>query len=364
MRLAFIHPFLYRYPRGIERFLFRLVDALARLGVDVDVLTWRWPDPVAIDDLNPRVRIRALPTSRYFAARCMIPVYAYYLLKEAYDFVWVFFAGYGEAESLALASVFRDVPYGVTFHYPYNQVPHRYHEFRRYGCVRRARRVVSTTRFVAEGVHQAFGLPSSVITPGVDAERFHPCNGEREGVRRSLGLSPDDQVVLTVAALESRKGVQHVLEALPALRQAHPRVKYLVVGEGPYRAELEERVRRLGLEGVARLVGPTRDVLPYYHAADIFTLLSHGEAAGIAPLEALAAEVPVVLARQRPFDEMITDECGALVAEQNPAEVAQTLAALLADGDRRRAAGKAGRRRVCEHFTWEQIARHYLAESR
>src|SRR4051812_5617289 len=107
MRIAFIHPFLFRFPRGIERFLFNLANALARRGVEVEILTWRWPEPVVIDTLDARVRTRVLPTSRYFAARCIIPWYTYHLLRENYDFVWIFFAGYGEAEALALASAVR-----------------------------------------------------------------------------------------------------------------------------------------------------------------------------------------------------------------------------------------------------------------
>src|SRR6516165_6315335 len=119
MRLAFIHPFLFRYHRGIERYLFQLANALVRCGVDVDLLTWRWPQPVEVDALDPAVRVRVIPTSRYFAEKCAIPYYTYHLLKEGYNFVWVVFAGYGEAESLALASSLQDLRYGIAFHYPY-----------------------------------------------------------------------------------------------------------------------------------------------------------------------------------------------------------------------------------------------------
>jgi glycosyltransferase involved in cell wall biosynthesis len=363
MRLAFIHPFLFRFPRGIERFLFRLANALAGAGADVDILTWRWPDPVPIDSFDRRVRIKTLPTPRYFAARCAVPLYAYHLLRERYDFVWIFFAGYGEAESLALASALREIRYGVTLHYPYAQVPHRYHEFRRLGCIRRARRVVSTSRFVADGVRQAFGLDSSIIGTGVDAARFRPLPEEKPRIRRELGLRADAPVLLSVAALESRKGIQHVLKALPAIRSGHPGVQYLVVGDGPFRQELEGQVRELGLEGAVRMVGATANVLPYYQAADVFVLLSHGEAAPIAPLEAMAAELPVVVARQPPFDEVVSDECGIMVAEQEPAEVARVVGGLLSDEARRKAAGLAGRRRVCASYTWEQIARQYLDSS-
>jgi glycosyltransferase involved in cell wall biosynthesis len=360
MRLAFIHPFLYRYPRGIERFLYHLANALARLGVEVDILTWRWPKPVVIDRLAEGVRVRVLPTAPYYSARCIIPWYVYYLVKEDYDFVWIFFAGYGEAESLSLASVFRDFRYGVSLHYPYSQVPHRYREFRRFRCLRRARRVVAVSQFVADGVRRAFGLSSRIIRTGVDVLQFRRLPEDKDRARRALGLPADDAVVLTVAALEERKGIQHVLASLQGVRRRHPRLRYLVVGEGPYRPQLERQVAQLGLADVVRLVGATTDVLTYYQAADVFVLLSRGEAAPIAPLEAMAVGLPLVLARQRPFDEIVGDDCGVMVPENDPAEVARMIGTYLSDPCQGRAAGEAGRRRVSHNNAWGKIAQQYL----
>src|SRR5262249_11352749 len=153
---------------------------LARLGAEVDILTWRWPKPVLIDRLAEGVRVRVLPTAPYYSARCIIPWYVYYLVKENYDFVWIFFAGYGEAESLSLASVFRDLRYGVILHSPYSQVPHRSRELRRCGCLRRARRVVAVSRFVADGVRRAFGRPSHIIGSGVDVSQFRRLPGDKD----------------------------------------------------------------------------------------------------------------------------------------------------------------------------------------
>lgn len=364
MRIAFIHPFLFRFPRGIERFLFNLANALAKLGVEVEILTWRWPQPVSIDAFDPRVRVRTLPTSRYFAAQCIIPWYVHYLLCGRYDFVWIFFAGYGEAEALALASWQRDVRYGVSLHFPFSEVPHRYREFRRLRCIHNARRVVSTSQHVADGVRQAFDLPSKIIRTGVDTEKFCRAPGDREQARRALGLHADDAVILTVAALEKRKGVQHVLRALPVLRATNPRVKYLVTGEGPYRMELEGLIAQIGLTDVARLVGSSTDVLPYYRAANVFALLSHGEAAPIAPLEAMAMELPLVVAKQKPFGEVVTDDCGTMVAEEDPNAVANAISGYLTNSTLAQAAGMAGRAKVCRDFTWERIARDYLESSR
>jgi glycosyltransferase involved in cell wall biosynthesis len=360
MRIAFIHPYLYRFARGIERFLFNLANTLAQLGADVEILTWRWPKAIVIDTLDPRVRVRILPTSRYYAAWFIIPFYTYRLIREGYDFVWIFFAGYGEAEAIALASFVRDVPYGVILHYPYAEVPHRYRELRRFGCVREARRIVSVSRFVADGVREAFGLESTIITSAVDVSRFCRKPEDRDRARQSLGLTSNDCVVVTAAALEPRKGIQHVLSALPAVRTSNPRVKYLVVGEGPYRPDLEQRVRLLGLENVARLIGATPDVLPYYRAADVFALLSHGEASPLAPLEAMAMELPLVVARQRPFDEVVTEGCGVMVAEEDSDEVARAIGSFLTDRAKALAAGRAGRERVCKYFSWKRIAEQYL----
>ena len=52
MRIAFVHPFLYRYPRGIERFTISLANALVQGGEQVDIRTWRWPRPVRIDSVD------------------------------------------------------------------------------------------------------------------------------------------------------------------------------------------------------------------------------------------------------------------------------------------------------------------------
>jgi glycosyltransferase involved in cell wall biosynthesis len=74
-------------------------------------------------------------------------------------------------------------------------------------------------------------------------------------------------------------------------------------------------------------------------------------------------ELPIVVARQRPWDELVTGEWGVMVPEDDPAAVAAALDGFLSDPARARAAGAAGRRLVCEEFSWDRIARQYLAHS-
>jgi len=176
MRVAFIHPFLFRYPRGIERFLINLANALVRRGIDVHIITWRWPKPVQIGTLDPDVELHVMPTSRYYAATLMVPCYIWHLINHSYDFIWVFFAGYGEAQAITLVSKFRLLTYGVILHYPLAEVPHRYRQLKRSGFAEQAHTIVSVSDFVADGVKQFLGRETVVIPSAVDANHFQPDN--------------------------------------------------------------------------------------------------------------------------------------------------------------------------------------------
>lgn len=357
MRIAFIHPFLYRYPRGIERYTLNLANALSAADAEVHLVTWRWPQPIHIDTLDPAVKVHVMPTSRYYAANAVVPFYTWDLLKYQYDFVWIFFAGYGEAEALSLV---RRQAFGIVLHYPYTQVPHRYQEFLRFNLVRRAKHLVSVSQFVAEDAYGPFGRNSAVIHHGVDSEVFAPNAANRAMVRQMLGVSPNAPVLITAAALEKRKGVQRVIRALPQLVGEFPDLLYVVLGEGPSSASLKQLTSDLGLHEHVRFLGPQEHVAPYYQAADISLMLSHGEASSLTALESLACGLPVIVANRRPFDELIRPEYGLCIADEEPGAVARAIASLLRNPERRASMGKCGRARIVADFTWAKAGKSYM----
>ncbi len=357
MRVAIIHPFLFRYARGIERFTLNLANALARREEEVHLLTWRWRDPIRIGALDRVVRVREFPTGRYFAAQFIVPFYAWDLLTGAYDFIWIFFAGYGEAEALTLV---RRQKFGIAFHYPLAQVPHRYQEFRRYGLIDRAAQIASVSQHVADGVREFCGRASAVIHHGVDASQFAPDPSARARVRAELNIAPDAPLLVTVAALEERKGVQRVLCALPLVLGEFPGARYLILGEGPYRAALEQLARELNLATSVHFLGATENAARYFQAADLSLILARGEASSLSALESLACGVPVIAAGRPPFDELIQPGYGLMVNEASPREVGGAILGLLQDSVRRRAMGEVGRTRVIADFSWERAAAQYV----
>jgi glycosyltransferase involved in cell wall biosynthesis len=356
LRIAFIHPFLFRYARGIERYIFNLANALSQCGAEVHLVTWNWKPAVQIEEIDSRIQIHRMPTSRYFAAKAVIPFFARHLRQQKYDFVWIGFAGYGEAEALMIRSKQR---FGIVFHYPVQQAPHRYREFKRFGLAERATAMVSVSGYVADGVREFFGRDSKVIHHGVDSEQFRPDAEAGREKREELGLR-NGPLLLTAAALEERKGIQWVIKALPQVVARFPETTYLVAGEGKFRDELEQLVRDLKLESHVKFLGAQAAVAPFYQAADVSLILSRGEASSLSALESLACEVPVITARRPPFDELINDDCGVLVEEEDSAVVAQAIEMLLADPQKRKAMGARGRAQVQQEFTWPVAAEEYL----
>lgn len=360
LKLAIIHPFQFRVARGIERFVWEIGGALARRNVDVDLLTWRWPQTVDWGCTPEGVHIRSVPYFRYFAATAAIPYYASWLLAGRYDWAMLFFAGYGEAEAVSIARLLRPQRYCIVFHFPRDEVPHRYEEFERFGLARRAQELVAVSDYAAGGVRAQFGRECSVIGNGVDVQRFSASAALRRTVRQRLGVDSKAPVIISVAALEERKGIQWGIRAVARLIPRFPTLRYWVLGEGAYRRTLEAEIRNLGLEGHVFLLGSQGDPVSFLAASDVGCLLSHGEACGIALLEYMAMELPAVTSRHPPFDELITPASGLMVNETDAEELAATLRGLLEDEPRRRAMGMAGRRRVLEQYTWDQIADRYL----
>ncbi|MGK2940203.1 MAG: glycosyltransferase [Immundisolibacter sp.] len=137
-----------------------------------------------------------------------------------------------------------------------------------------------------------------VIGNGVDAVRFAP--RPRLQARAALGIAPDSPVLVSVGTLVERKGFHRVIALLPALRQSHPGLIYLVVGgggpEGDMSGELRTQVAALGLEDAVQFLGPLAPdelSLPL-SAADVFVLASRNEGWANVLLEAMACGLPVV----------------------------------------------------------------------
>ncbi|HEY1206378.1 MAG: glycosyltransferase [Bryobacteraceae bacterium] len=216
--------------------------------------------------------------------------------------------------------------------------------------LRRAHRLVCVCGAFSERL-QRWGVPASrIVVQHNPVERFvAPPPEEMERVRAELGLAGGEFLVVTVGRLSREKGHRDLLEAAAILRARQPEspVRFVIVGDGPERAALEQRSQGLGLEGAVTFAGYQANVRPYYALADVVALPSHTEGSPNVVLEALAARVAVAATRVGGVPEIVTDgETGLLIEKQDPLAMADALARLMADADLRRRLAEAGRQLV------------------
>lgn len=355
---AFISPFQLRLRRGIESYVWSLTSALAESGIEVDILTW--PGPVVHPENGniTKVALHFAPSIGYYEKYFAAPYYCGKFLFNRYDHVLVNFAGYGEGPALKLISSIKAVPFSVVFHFPRTLVPHRYLEFDRWGLSKRAQHLIGVSDFVGQQVEDWAHRPVSVIGHGTDTKRFRPDKEKRRAKREELRVG-EAPLLVTVAALEERKGIQFVVRALPEILAVFPETYYVILGEGNYRAELERLIRQLGLENHVVLKGAVDDVEAYLSGADVGILLSREEALGISVLEYAASGLPVITSKWPPFDELVNAEWGITADETNSQQLAEVISNLLADPERRVRMGSAGRLWVETNHSWRQVAREY-----
>lgn len=358
MKIAIISPFQFSAARGIERFVWSLSEAFSTQNVEVSLFTWRYPNPVSWGPPPTGIRVYQVPYTRYFRAKIAPFFYLTWLAKDRYDWVMAFFGTYGEVDTLRWLP--RRTRTCIVLHFPREQVAHQYAALERFRTARRADRLVAVSQYVADGVEAQFGRPCTVIGNGVNADLFRASPTMRHDMRQKLQLAPDAPMLVTLAALEERKGIQWVIRALPHLLPEFPTLRYWVLGEGAYRSHLENEIRSLGLTDTVHLAGNTTAVANYLSAADVGCLLSYGEAFGLTLVEYMAMELPVLTSAHPPFDTLVQADWGYMVNEQDTQAVAAQLRALLLNPLGRQRMGQAGRQQVLTHHTWSQVAGEYL----
>ena len=172
-------------------------------------------------------------------------------------------------------------------------------------------------------------------------------------LRARLGLAPDDIVIGKIARLFKLKGHDDLFAIAPALVQKCPRIKFLLVGDGPWRGRLESRARSLGLEKhvvFTGLVAPSA-VPPIVGVMDLLVHLSLREGLPRALPQALAAARPVVAYDADGANEVcLENETGFLVAPGDLPGLSERLLRLAQDPALRQRLGCRGQRFVQERF--------------
>ena len=171
-----------------------------------------------------------------------------------------------------------------------------------------------------------------MIPNAVDVTRF--CQSDsRQQKREELGLDHSSIVIGTVARLVPPKRLDHLLEAARLVCNQTPRVKFLIIGDGPLRAELQTQASQLELiPDYVRFLGSRQDIPELLSAMDMFVLSSEREGLPVSLLEAMAASKPIVATLVGGIPQVIRDGYnGLLIPPHEPTLLAKAILALIED---------------------------------
>lgn len=187
-----------------------------------------------------------------------------------------------------------------------------------------------------------------VIHHGIDLQLF----------TAKKDFTPNKKIrLLTVAALESWKGIQHIISIFK-YSSISDRFTYDIIGKGPYEKSLKDLLTKYNIGKSISFLGSIDNVEAILPEYDIYCQLSDGEAFGISVIEAMASGLPTIVSNLPPFIEMFNNE----VIKVNPyskEEIIKSLESLLTM-DKRKVLGSAGRYYVHSNFNVEKMGSDYI----
>jgi N-acetyl-alpha-D-glucosaminyl L-malate synthase BshA len=227
-------------------------------------------------------------------------------------------------------------------------------------CIQQSDGVTAVSESLKADTHRELGVDHEIrVIPN-----FLDCSVHRRisvPDLRNRFARPDEKIVIHVSNFRPVKRVAAAVEVFGRIR-SQTRARLLMVGDGPDMGEAVQRTRALGLSDDVHFVGEQDQVLPLLSISDVFLLPSAQESFGLAALEAMACEVPVIASRVGGLPEVIThEENGFLHAPDDLEGMARSAVMVLTDERLHRRVAGAARRTVHQRFCDVKIVPIYEA---
>ncbi|HYV18044.1 MAG TPA: glycosyltransferase [Verrucomicrobiae bacterium] len=344
---------------GAERLLLLSAPRLRALGFDVRIGTFKDGGALA-----PSFERAGVPVV-HFGARhrrdlgsCLR--LARYLKTERIDVLHahLFYANVAARLAGRLAAV----PVVLTAHHDTDLWMGPHHRFVERVTARLSDRVLTCSEAVRRFAIERHGLSAGrvvTLANAIDVEAIPSGTEARARARALLGAAPEDRLVGTLGRLhEPKKGLKPFLSAAARVAAADQRVRFVLIGDGPARQDLERFTASLGLGDRVRFAGERTDVELLLPGFDLLVQPSLWEGFGLSALEGMAAGLPVVASRVGGVPEVIRDGVdGILVPPGDPVRLAEAMTAILRDPDRAARLGASGRARARREFHVDRLVR-------
>ncbi len=222
-------------------------------------------------------------------------------------------------------------------------------------------RVICCSKYMRDELRRVFQIPEDkvrIIPNGVYANDFKETTMDPVRVRERYCAS-DEKMIFHVGRIVREKGLGVLLEALPRVLAANPKVKLVIAGKGPYLDELKHRAYQLGIYHRIYFAGyvddNTRNAL--FQSADVAVFPSLYEPFGIVALEGMAAGRPVIVSDTGGMSEIVNHGINGLKAyNDNPISLADNILWALDHPDHGQKMVAQAQKELQEMYNWEKIA--------
>lgn len=200
----------------------------------------------------------------------------------------------------------------------------------------------------------------AVVYNGIDAGRFSH-EYDPADVRSELGISEGHKIIGIVGSLTPEKGHSFLLSAAAAVLKEYKNIKFLIIGDGPLRRNLEDQARMFGIQESIVFAGYRSDIPRVVSQIDIFVLCSLKEGLPMALLEAMAARKPVIASNVGAVPNVLKNmETGVLIEPGDPDSLKEAIISLLGDERGARNLALNGFERVRTHFSSLSMSGKYI----
>jgi len=215
--------------------------------------------------------------------------------------------------------------------------------------------VVTNSAAARDGMVKLRNFPHAklrVVHTGIEDQEVNP--KVRKEIRRQYHIPPSMKVVGMVGAFEPYKGHRYLLESIPLIKKKISNVKFILVGDGTIRKEMEDFAHSRGLSGDVIFTGyyPESRIKDIIDVFDVFVLPSLHEGLPYVILEAMSLGKPIVATNVGGIPEQLTNGVsGILVPPRDPKALADAIISLLTDKRKARKLGLEARKKVKRSFT-------------
>jgi glycosyltransferase involved in cell wall biosynthesis len=368
---AYFHPHI----GGYEKIVYELSRRLVQSGYEIDILTCNTERVAANEELDG-IHIYRLPCWNALNSLYPIPKpcptgfkILRILLRKNYDVVNTQTRFFVTSFLGLIFTKLKRTPLVHTEHGTiHSTVPSKVIDLisRAYDhsigvlLVKSARKNIGVSQAACEFLKHLGAANTQVIYNGIDTGIF---KREDTNYRQKLGIGNDAIVITFVGRLIYAKGAQDLISAFPRIKDTAPNAKLLIVGGGPYRAELEKLARQTDCSSSILFSGQKNqaELIEILSATDIFVNPSYSEGLPTSVIEAASIGLPIIATDVGGTREIITTgKTGILVQARDVEQLAEELCRLCADAELRGKLGKNARILAERKFNWDKITGEYI----